>query len=657
LFSLYVTLFLFYCHVKDNNLTNKMAISRMSGPVQAATFDKNLINRNNNRALVGPEMKETDVLQSWKDISRYLERDIRTCHRWERELGLPVHRIDEKSLRSKVFAYKSEIDQWLKEKANNRHEAPSIWKSKRLIIGLVFGMFLLSAFFASLNLFKRAPISSSLEPTIAVFPFENHSSSEYEDYFSEGITNEIVSSLIRLNKIRVVLAAESGRFENTPENMAEIRGDLKADYFLFGEMGKNGDNIRINISLIRGKDNKNLWNQVYDRGREEIFSVKEDICQKVHEKLGIGVDNASLLGSGSGETEDYRAHDTYLKGNYILGRIVEQDDDPWKLCHQGKYYLGRFTQESNELAISLFNQAIEIDSSYALAYIGLAQCYAHYVNFEWDSDIEWLNKAEGLLKKAQKISPDLDDYYSTLIEVYLLEDYCFNKDTSQTALDIAKEAIEKYPNHPQLNSIVGYCYLVRFGEKGDEADFQKALEYKERSYCLNPFGVNNVKFAELLMLKREFYKALEVCDFIERSGSSLFSKFMLGEIYYYSNNLYKSKEIFLQFDLPLNFKIHSLFFLAMIAAQKGDAVEAQRLIQKIETLKPEEYKVYEEELKLASVSFGLDNKEQGYEYLESFFNREQAIKEKFINLKYMEIDRNFDTIRNEEKFKKITKGE
>lgn len=634
-----------------------MAISRMSVPVQPAAFDKNIINRDNNRALLGPEMKESDVLQSWKDISKYLERDIRTCHRWERELGLPVHRVDEKSLRSKVFAYKSEIDQWLREKANNKHEVPFVWKSKRLIIGLAFGLFILSASFASFFFFKRAPVSSSSEPTIAVFPFENHSSSEYEEYFSEGITNEIVSGLIRLNKIRVVPAVENDRYENTPESITEIAGALEADYLLFGEMEKKGDDIRINISLIRRKDNKNLWNQVYDSGQEEIFSVKEDICQKVHEKLGVGVDSASLLGSNLGETKDYRAYDTYLKGNYILGRIVEQDDDPWKLCHQGKYYLGRYTQENNELAISLFNQAIEIDSSYAFAYIGLAQCYAHYVNFEWDSDIEWLNKAEGLLKKAQKILPDSPEYYSTSIEIFLLRESCFNEDTGNAVFELANEGIEKYPNHPQLNSIIGHCYLSRFGEKDDEADFEKALEYKERSFLLNPSGVNNVKFAVLLMLKREFYNAVEVCKFIERSDPSLFSKSILGEIYYYSGDLERSREVFLQIDFPLDFKIYSLFYLAMIAAQKGESEEALRIVQKIETLMPEEFKVYEEELKLASVYFGLGNKEQGYEYLESFFNREQAIKERFINLKYTEIDRNFDMFRNEERFKEIIKGE
>ncbi|MDH4220230.1 MAG: hypothetical protein OEW23_15840, partial [Candidatus Aminicenantes bacterium] len=302
-------------------------------------------------------------------------------------------------------------------------------------------------------------------------------------------------------------------------------------------------------------------------------------------------------------------------------------------------------------------QATEMDNSYALAYIGLAQCYTHYVNFEWESDMKWLNKADGLLEKAQKLSPDLPDYYSTLIEIYLLKEDCFNENTNQVVFDLANEAIEKYPNHPQLNSITGYCYLTRFGEKGDEADFEKALEYKERSFLLNPSGINNVKFAELLMLKREYYKAIEVCHFIERTGSSLYSQSMLGEIYYYSGDLDKSREIFMQLDFPLNFKIYSLFYLAMIAAQRGETEKAFKLVQKIETLKPKEYGDYDEASRLASVYFGLGNNELGYENLESFFTDEHIKKEKYIKLRYLEIDRNFDTIRNEEKFKEITKGE
>lgn len=603
-------------------------------------------------------MKENDILQSWKDISRYLYRDIRTCHRWERDFGLPIHRIDEKSPRSKVFAYKSEIDQWLKERGNSgNHLAPSVWERKELIIGLTTGLILLALFSGYLYFFKGSSGSLPSEPTLAVLPFENLKSSEYEEYFSEGLTNEITNSLIRLNKIRVVPAVENNQYENIPENLSKIQENLQADYFLIGKIEKGKSDIRVIMSLVRGEDNKNIWSEQFESDLEGIFTLEEDICQKIHEKLSIELDDDSLIHSRGGSTKDYRAYEAYLKGNFVLNKIIEQDDDPWKLYHQGKYYLGRWTQEGNELAISLFNQAIEMDKNYALAYIGLAQCYAHYVNFEWDSKIEWLDKAEALMKNAREISPGIPEYYSTLIEINLLKQDCFNEGDRETPLNLAEEAIQKFPNHPQLNSITGFCYLSRFAEKGDETDFEKALEYKERNFLLNPSGINNIRFAELLLLKKDFFKAKEVCRLIEESDSSLYSKGMLGEIYYYSGDLDKSEEIFRQFDFPLNFRIYSLYFLAMIAAQKGEVEEALGLIQKIETLKPEEYGDYDEEFKLASIYAGLGNKELSYDYLESFFNEEHTKRERYIKTKYLEIDRNFDYIRNEERFQKITKGE
>ncbi len=650
------------CHFRFGQIEGivifRKVTSGMRNPGQNIAFDKILANYDNIRAHQGPPMKENEILQSWKEISRYLYRDIRTCHRWERDFGLPIHRIDENSPRSKVFAYKSEIDQWMKERGNNsNHLDKGTWGKKGLIIGLMAGFILLSLFLGYLYFLKGTPGLLPGEPTLAVLPFENLNSSEYEEYLSEGLTNEITNSLIRLNRIKVIPAAEDGPYEHTPDNLSKIHRDLKVDYFLLGKIEKSEKDIRIIMSLVRGEDKKNIWTEEFASDLEGIFSIEEDICHKIHERLSIELDDGSLIRASSGSTKNYGAYDAYLKGNFVLNRIVEQDDDPWKLYHQGKYYLGRFTPDANEMAISLFTQATEMDNHYALAYIGLAQCYAHNVNFEWDSKIEWLDKAKALLKNAQQISPDLPEYYSTLIEINLLKQDCFDEGDLETTLNLAQEAVQKYPNHAQLNSITGFCYSARFAEKGDEADFERALEYKQRAFLLNPSGVNNVRFAELLMLKKDFYKAREVCQLIEESSSSLYSKAMLGEIYYYSGELDKSEDVFRQFEFPMNFKIYSMFFLAMIAAQKGEAESALELAQKIETIKPLDYGMYEDEFKLASIYFGMGEKELGYGHLESFFSDEHIIREKYFKLKYLEIDRNFEPVRNEERFQKIIKGE
>ena len=306
-----------------------------------------------------------------------------------------------------------------------------------------------------------------------------------------------------------------------------IGQNLRPDYLVMGELRQDEDKIYINISLIRTEDNKNLWNASYESDQDDILNISQNISHRIHKELDVKVDNAQFVQSRSGSTGDFAAYNTYLKGKFILNRLNEQDDDPWKLYHQGKYLVGRWTPESNELAISLFNQAIAIDSNYALAFIGLAQCYANYVNLGWDSSIEWLNTAESLLEKAQEISPGLPEYYTALIKTSILREAFLSESMSQIVFSLAKEAITKYPNHPQLNAVTGYCYLTKFGEDGDEINFKKALEYNERSFLLDPSSLNNIKFAELLMLKKEFYRAIEVCNFIDRSDPSLLGKFII----------------------------------------------------------------------------------------------------------------------------------
>jgi TolB-like protein len=636
-----------------------MENSRMSGPSQNVPIDKILYKGNNKLIDLGPGMKKDNILQSWKEISAYLDRDVRTCHRWEDELGLPIYRIDENSPRSKVFAYKSEIDEWLREKANNHQDEkrPAIWTNRGVIAGLAVGFLLLSLFFAWLYFFKNPPVSSLSELTLSVLPFKNLNSSEYDEYFSEGITNEIERNLIRLNKIRVIPGSVD-ELNQYPAQDREMFGQkFRPDYLVMGEIRQEKDKIFLSISLISVEDNKNLWNASYESDQDDILNISQRISYQIHEQLNVTVDEALFDQSNRGKASDFSAYDSVLKGNFVLSRIAGQGDDPWKLYHQGNYYFGKFTQEDNEVAISLFDQAIEIDSNYALAYIGLANCYANYVNFWWDSGIEWLNTAEAMLEKAQKISPGLPEYYTTLIKIYLLREDFFNESMSEVVFKLAKKSIAKYPNQPQLNSVTGYCYLKKFGQSGDQEDFEKALEYNERSFLLNSSSLNNIKFAELLMLKRKFYEAMEICYLIERADPSLFSKFMLGEIYYYLGDLEKSEEIFQQFDMPLNFKIHSLYYLAMIEAQRREYEEVEKIIREIEFIKPEDYRDLQVQLEMASIFFGIGDEESGYQYLESLFKDGRTKNDKFLNTKYLEIDKNFNNYRNEEKFQNILQGD
>ncbi|MBA7644190.1 hypothetical protein ES703_51927 [subsurface metagenome] len=603
-------------------------------------------------------MDNKDILYSWKEISNYLDRNTRTCLRWEAELGLPVHRINDDSSRSKVFAYKLEIDRWLKEKARSKKiKKLAFLEDRQSIIGLISALALLSTILLFLLFTNRITISPTPENlSLAVLPFENLNPSEYDEYFSAGITNEIINKLILLNKLKVIPAKSVSKYNNSSENKNQIAEELSADYILAAKIKKDDNKIRIHVQLIRTKNYKTIWSEEFEDGLENTFSIQENICRKIHEKLKLNIDQELLLLFDDGKTHDYLAYDNYLKGNHILSRLNENNSDPWKLYHQGKFYWGKCTPESNKFAIGLFSQAIEIDMNFAPAYIGLAHCYSNYVNFNWLFDVKWLDKAEELLKKAQTTSPDLPEYYSTLIEIYLSKHIFFDEDKKTIAFELAEEGIKKYPNHPQINSITGYCFYLKFGEKGNEADFAKALEYKEISFLLNPYRLSNIVYAELLMLNKNFYKAIKICNFVKENDTSLMAKFRLGEIYYNLGDLDKSEAIFQQFNnAPLHLKNDSLFYLAMISSQKGERDKTLRKIEEIKLMAPEEF-IANDYLYLASAYMGLGMKELGYEYLRSFFNRLRTKKMQFIYLKYIDTDRNFDYFRGEEEFKKIIKN-
>jgi len=597
-------------------------------------------------------VQNEEILDSWKEIANYLERNTRTCIRWEKTLRLPVHRINSKSHRSKVFSYKTEIDEWLKEKSNHKEIKKKFYlENKWMSFGLASGLVLLLTIF-SFTFFTHKTSSSSFSenPSIAVLPFEIINSSGADEYLSEGITDGIISNLTGIKDFNVLPLPSVYKQNKSIRNAKKIGTELGVDYILAGNLENSSDKVKLAVQFFRTKDGKKVWNKEFDKTLKDILFIQDSICSNILKVLNVNNDQKLPPKFNKDTTQNFIAFDNYLKGNYILNRLNEENNDPWELYHQGKHYEGKCTRESNELAISFFNQALEIDPNFVLPYFGLARCYANYVNFNWDFDIKWLNKAEDLVKVAQKIEPDLSEYYCFLIEIYLIKEMGFNENTINLAFKLAEEGIKKYSYHSQLNSIVGYCYYLRFGAEGEKADFDKALEYKEKSFGQNPYSISNIVYTELLMLNKEFNRAIEVCAIIKKHCQSLLVDFLQGEIYYYFGDLDKSKTIFQEFKFPLEFRINSLFYLAMIAAQKGEIEEAQRIIQEIENKSPEYYEYY---LNLASIYMGIGKKETGYKYLKSFFTKPSIKKMKYVCFKYIDMDNNFNSYKKEKKFKEI----
>jgi TolB-like protein/cytochrome c-type biogenesis protein CcmH/NrfG len=601
-------------------------------------------------------MVNKEILDSWKEISQYLGRDIRTCSRWEKELGLPVHRIDSASTRSKVFAYKSEIDEWLETKSKQKElKKKPFFKNQYFIYAVVSFFIILSGVFAYLyfNQKKAGSLKSSI--SIAVFPIKNPGSSLDQKYFSQGITRELINHLALNSKISVISPYNPGAVENFEENIKDIGEELGSKYLLTGDLIKTEDKIKLDLNLFETKKGTLVWDKAYEDTMNDFPTLREMICLDILKKLKIEVNQDYLSRVASGISYNEDAVKTYMKGNFLLGNLYRDSDDPWEIYHQGQYFSNLNSEETNNLAIELFFRVTEIEPGFAPAYLGIADCYTNMFNFGWSDDINLLKDAEYLLEKAQEISPNLPGYFNTRAKINLLEYMGSDQDTRETTFELLKEGIKLYPNDPRIISKLAYYHFLEFGEKGRESDFEKAIDYMKKSSWMSPDDSKNVFIAELFMLNGDFYKALLACEQFVPKSQSL--EYRLAEIYYYMGELDRSHAIFQKSAGQLKDDTYVLAFLGMIAAQKGDYGEAKRTLERL-NLVPLRKELYTwHHLRLASIYMGIGMEQKGYEILDSVFKNPDINKFRYIYTRYMDIDRNFDIIRDKEEYKNIIKGE
>jgi len=583
------------------------------------------------------------ILDSWKEISHYLNREIRTCQRWQKDLGLPVYRIDGKSPRSKVFAYKSEIDQWLQDKATlqslpgNGHH-----KKNRLVFGgISLGVLMLVA-----GTFRMIPVLSPDKGTsVALLPLKNANPSGDDNYLSEELARVIADSLPVPHRLRVIPAfAVRGLLDNSSD-LRDLGRRVGADYVLRGTVAKGNPDITVAAELVRPGDGTVIWKGQFQESFSNVFAIPDGICSGVRKTLKI---KSAGDARKDMDTRDYQAIDSYLKGDFILSRLSQGSDDHWRFYHQGEFYAGRGTVEANEIAIKMFSQAAAIEPDFAMAYIGLASCYANYVNFNWRTNVEWLNKAEALLKKAQALTPDLAEYYGVLIQVKFLRESAFSENAWDAIPVLVAEGIKRHPEHARMNAIAGYYYYAKFARGGDEADFRKALELMEKSFWLRPYNLKNIIYATFLTLNGEFDKALEVCRLLEKLDSTFITRYVMGEISYYRGELAASKAIFKAMtDGDLEYRIGALYYLAAISAREGKDGEARSALREVLAISPEKFTYYSKDFRLASVWAGLGEKDLALKALKDFLGSPRFRRQRYVYGKYMELDENLRQLRSE----------
>ena len=486
-------------------------------------------------------------------------------------------------------------------------EARPPWHKYAIVaafVSLIFGAAIYATMRGRSGVPPRAPEMSS----IAVLPFADLSADRDQEYFCDGMTEEIIDSLTKMGGFRVVARTSSFAFKGKQQDVREIGKKLNVGYVLEGSVRKDGNRLRVTAQLNGVNDGYHLWSETYERELKDVFAVQDEISRAIVNTLQVKL--ASSSPTKRPAPENLETYDLYL---------------------QGRYHWSRWRSEGAEKAIQSFEQAIAKDPKYAAAYAGLADSYAWMGFFSALPPNDAMPKAKQYARKALELDDSLSDAHCSLAYVNALYDFDW-----PAAEREFKRAIQLNPNSWSAHFGYGITYLCPRGKTAE------GLQETKLARELDPLSpVTNNYLGLALVMNRQSEAGVEQF----RKALSLDPNF--SEAHLHLANVYLDSRKFDQFypelerargDAP-EWRID--LARAVGAAIQGKTSEALRLVHKWEHPPPN---VFVRPTSIASVYACLRDKENLLFWLEKAYTERDGV------LAFMREQHSFDPYRKEPRF-------
>ena len=230
--------------------------------------------------------------------------------------------------------------------------------------------------------------------SIAVLPFVNVSDDKQNEYFSDGLTEELLNLLANMPGLRVIARTSSFAYKGKDVKVADIARELKVDHVLEGSVRKSGDRVRITAQLVRASDSSHLWSETYDRTLEDVFAVQDEISKEVVGALKVQLLGGDTARSEPGGTGNPKAYEEFLRALYLLNQGQKED--------------------TLRAALAAYDRAIVEDPSYAQAHAGRATTLGFLASNGYESFADGFGRARDAALRAAELAPDLAVAYLTL---------------------------------------------------------------------------------------------------------------------------------------------------------------------------------------------------------------------------------------------------
>jgi adenylate cyclase len=445
--------------------------------------------------------------------------------------------------------------------------------------------------------------------SIAVLPFVNMSADKSDEYLSDGMTEELINVLTKVKRLRVPGRSACFAFKGKNEDdiFHKVGEQLHVNAVLEGSVRKAGDKLRITAQLVNVADGYHLWSETYDRDMKDILAVQSDVAQRVVQalELQLGVEEARALTKKPTENaEAYRL--------YLLGR----------------YHFNKFTRAGWTNAIHYFEQALQVDPTYALAYCGLADTYGWAGGQILAGREAWAREKE-LALKALSLEPDLADAHLSL-GVALFS--AFNFHGSEVEL---KRAIQLNPNLALAYDQYGWTFMAKGDFDGAIANEKKALELDPLNLLLN------TDLGFFLHWARRYDEGIvQLRKTLELDPNNALAEQTLGWCLHWKG---KTVDALAEFQKATTLDDLPWYkgSLGYAYAGSGDRAKVEQVLRDLDELAK---KQYVSPAARASVYLGLGEKAKALDWIEKAF-------EDMDPLFWWNADQLYDSVRNEPRFK------
>lgn len=316
--------------------------------------------------------------------------------------------------------------------------------------------------------------SNTPEKTIAVLPFVNISTNEDMEYFSDGITEEIINALAQIEAVKVTSRTSSFYFKNKNIPIKQIAGELNVAAILEGSVRHSADTVRITAQLIHAEEDFHFWSETWDRKLENIFEIQDEISLLIADKM----------------REQYGHFDIQ---DHLVERKTE-NLDAYEYSLKARYHFNKWNPVAARTAIDLYEKAIALDPLHADSLVGLADAYSFLVVTEIMSPEEVWPKVKDLIQRANSINPRHAGVHYQLANIAFFQETDFQK-----AFQQCLKSIELKPNYSEAQQFMSFLYVI-----SDE--MEKAEKHLGLALEIDPLSPETLFYKAYFKYRRADYK-------------------------------------------------------------------------------------------------------------------------------------------------------